>query len=187
MKKLKDRKIFGTILVIVIIATCITVLAILMKGETKTSGQNPTNVEGGMLACRSAEITYPIATYDSSINKDLRITANFYGNKVSAISLKYELFYNNAQQITTSEAHNHAAMNISFGKDGLSADAFNANYSKMENSMKMSLYANTDNIKPISAKYFMIDTNDGEKLPSTIQEYQANYEKQGFACTLNNK
>lgn len=187
MKKLKSGKTIGVILAILGIVVCVVALAILMKGETKTSGQNPTNIEGSTLTCRSESINYPIVTYDNSTSKNLKITANSYGDKVGAISLIYELFYNDTQKITASEAHNHAAMNISFGKDGLSADAFSANYSKMENSMKMSLYANTDSIKPISAKYFMINIDETENLPNTIQEYQANYEKQGFVCTLNNK
>lgn len=186
MKESKSGKFIGIILISTIIIACVVVLIISMKGETKTSGQNPTSVASESLVCESTEINYPIASYDNSISKKLKIITNFYDGKANAISLAYELFYNNTQQVTASEAHNHAAMNISFGKDGLNADAFNANYSKMENSMKMSLYTNTDNIKPISAKYFMLSVNNTDSLPSTIQEYQTNYEKQSFICNLNN-
>lgn len=187
MKESKSRKIIGIILINTIIIICVVVLAFSMKGETRTSGQNPANVTSESLVCESTEINYPIITYDNSVSKKLKIVTNFYDNKATAISLVYELFYNSTQQITASEAHNHAAINISFGKDGLGADSFNASYSKMENSMKMSLYTNTNNIEPISAKYFMLNTNSTDDLPSTIQEYKTNYEEQGFICNLNNK
>ena len=186
MKESKGGKIIGIISISTIIIACVIVLIISMKGETKTSGQNPTNVASESLVCESTEINYPITTYDNSVSKKLKIITNFYDGKANAISLVYELFYNSTQQITASEAHNHAAMNISFGKNGLGADSFNANYSKMEKSMKMGLYTNADNIKPISAKYFMLSVNNTGSLPSTIQEYQTNYEKQGFICSLNN-
>ena len=187
MKESKGGKIIGIILIGAIIIACVVILVISMKGETKTSGQNPTSVASESLACESIETNYPITTYDNSVSKKLKIVTNFYNNKANAISLTYELFYNNTQQVTASEAHNHAAMNISFGKDGLGADAFNASYSKMENSMKMSLYINADNIEPISAKYFMLNTDSTDNLPNTIQEYKTNYEEQGFICNLNNK
>lgn len=184
---MKTKKIIGIILTTTILAACIVSVIILMQGETKTSGQNPANVEGKTLVCESTGISYPITTYDNSTNKDLRIILNSYNNKIDTIYLAYELFYNNSQQIVASEAINHADMNTSFGKNSLGADAFNAHYSKMENSMKMTLYAKADEINPITAKYFMINARDTEEIPNNIQEYQNNYEQQGFACTLNSK
>ena len=184
---MRIRKIVSTTLIVTMLIICMTIIVILMRGETKTSGQNPADIDGRALTCESTAINYPIATYDNSVSKNLKIVTNFQNDKPDAISLVYELYYDNTQQITASEAVNHANMNTSFGKDGLEADAFDAHYSKMENSMKMNLYAKASEIKPIATKYFMIDAHDTDELPNTIQKYQHNYEKQGFTCILNDK
>ncbi len=183
---MKTKKTITSIIAVAALIVCATLIITLMNGETKTTGQNPSSINGAALICKSTAITYPITTYDNSINKDLKVIINSYSDKVDAISLTYELFYDNSQQVAASEARNHADMNISFGKDKLSADAFNAHYSKMENSMKMTLYAKAGEITSVGAKYFLIDAHSDEDLPNTLQEYQNNYKMQGFSCTTNN-
>lgn len=181
---MKTKKIIGIIFVIVVSVACIITLIILLHGETKTSGQNSTNTKSKSLICESQTVKYPFFDYDNSTAKNLKITANFYNNKINAISLAYTLYYDDARQIALSESSNHADMNISFGKDNLGADAFNAHYAKMEDSMKMNLYIEFDKLNLATAKYFMVEPKDQTSLPVSLSEYQENYKKQGLNCEI---
>ena len=183
---MKAKKVTGIILTIAVLAACVAIVIMLTRGETKTSGNNPANVTGQSLVCESDSIRYPITEYDNSQTKDFKIIANFYDDELSSISLTYALYYNNTEQINASEAFNHADMNISFSKDGLSADAFNAHYSKMEDSMKMTLYATKNDLTVVAAKYFMINAHNKEDLPDKPSEFQKNYETRGLICEINN-
>lgn len=157
-----------------------------MNGETKTSGQNPDSIRGQSLHCESPTMPYPFYSYDESKSKNLKIVTNFYDDVINSIYLVYTLYYDSPQQIIASEANNHADMNISFGKNGLEPDAYNAHYSTIENALKMSLYAKESNINQIAAKYFMIDLQGQTFLPTNLNEYEENYEKQGFVCKKQN-
>lgn len=185
-KKNKAGKIIGIILIIVALVVLTVVLITSMRGETKTFGQNPANIAGQSLTCESDTIRYSIAEYDDSKAKNLKITANFYDDKLNSISLAYTLYYDDAKQITASETFNHADMNTSFSKNSLSTDAFNAHYSKLEDSMKMTLYATKDDLTVPAVKYFMIDAHAEDDLPNKLSEFQRNYETQGFICETNN-
>lgn len=184
MKKLKSGKTIGIILVILGIVVCVVALVILMKGETKTSGQKISDIKGESLACENQDIHYPFTDYDKSKAKELKIAVSFYDDNIDAISLMYTLRYDDEQQVKASEASNHADMNISFSKNGLSADALSARYSKMKDSMVMSLYAKKDDLSSVTAKYFMIELRNQTDLPATLTEYQDNYERQGFVCKI---
>lgn len=183
---MKNKNIIGAILITIAITSCLATIVIIMQGETKISGQKPDDIIGQSLTCESKVISYPFSDYDNSIRKNLKITAIFYNDILNAISLTYTLYYNNADQVKASEASVHADMNISFGKNGLKADALNANYSKTDNTMRMAIYSNANDIDNTTAKYFMINTENNVLLPKTLAEYQQNYTEQGFICELNN-
>ena len=184
---MKTRKLISVILILDILIILVVVLILAMQGNTTTTGENPDNVEGQSLTCKSHSIKYPVFVNNDTDARDLKITANFYDNKLSAISLEYVLFYNTEQQINASEAQNHAAMNIDFGKNGLSADSFNANYSKMTNAMKMLLYTTNNDFNITSSKYFMIEAHEKKDLPETINEFEQIYKSQGFSCSKSKK
>ena len=156
---------------------------ILLRGEIKISDQNLVEIERKSLDCESQNIRYPFAEYDSSKSKELKITANFRDDAIEAVSLVYILRYDNGEQVKDSESSNHADMNVSFGRDGLGADALNAHYSRLKDSMQMSLYAKESNLDLVTAKYFMIKTDSQIDLPVTSSEYRKNYEEQSFVCT----
>lgn len=182
-KKHRTKLIIGIILIIMLSTVCITSIK-LMKGEIKTSGQNPTDIKGQSLTCESNSIKYPIITYDNSTAKSLKITTNFYDNSLSSISLTYTLHYDNADQIAASEAFSHAEMNTNFSKDDLDTDALYAHYSKMKDSMKIILYATKNDLTTTTAKYFMINTDAENSLSNGAIKLQENYEKQGFICKI---
>ena len=181
-----SKKIIGAIFGIMVIA-CVVIAIMAMQGETKTTGQKPESVSGETLICSSDSISYPIFVYDGAIRRDLKITESFYDDVLKAISLEYALYYDDAGQIKASEAHNHGAMNKSFGKDGLGADALGAVYAKLSDAMKMNLYVTMNSLNSTTAKYFMINVQgEDRKMPVTPTEFRENYEEQGFICETGN-
>ena len=179
---MKTKNIITILITAITLTLLVVVLILLMRGDTKTSGEFPENVEGQSLVCESRSIKYPIYDYDDAKARDLKITANFYSKKLDAMSLAYSLFYDDNKQITASEAHNHAAMNKDFAKNNLGADAFEAHYSNMNDSMKMTLYVRGEDFNIIAAKYFMIEAQEKRDLPDTIDEFEKIYKSQGFSC-----
>lgn len=175
------RLVIVTSLVAVLILVA-AALIVMLQGDVKTIGSHPSDVKGEALICEDHSISYPVFTYDEARSKDLKITADFYDKKLNAISLTYTLYYDDAAKINASEAHNHAAMNIDFGHSGFTADSFDANYSKLQDSMRMVLYANGSDFSLKSAKYFMINVK--EELPVTIDEFQSIYKDEGFSCNI---
>lgn len=188
MAQQNDHKIIRwvvSIVLLILLGAVIYFIISMLNGKTTTTGQNPDDIEGQSLVCEKNNINYPIFTYYNTDKKELKITANFYDDKINAISLAYTMYYSDAQLITGSEAHNHAAMNISFGKNSLGPDSFNAHYSKMEDAMIMRLYATSNELNSVSAKYFLIRLKEDQiSLPNTPAEYQENYKAQGLTCKL---
>ena len=172
--KVAAAVIFGCLAVLVVI------LFLLMRGKTVTVGQYPDPVSSVGVSCVNTGNKYPIFTYDSADKRETTVSMIFGGEKLASISLMHKLYYSSESLITGSEAHNHAAMNIDFGKNHLGADALGANYARLSDGMKMSLYAKADSITSVSAKYFLI--NFDEYLPETIEEFTKNYTAQGFTC-----
>ena len=183
---MKTKKIIIAVLALGVLTACLAILIIKMQGETKTTGSYPDKETSRSLICESQDKEYPFFTQNESKAKNLKIAANFYNNKISAISLTYILYYDSESQIVSSEAHNHAAMNIDFGKSGLSADALDANYSKMTDSLKMILYVNENDFNVTTAKYFLIDVKEKRDLPNTLTDFEKYYKTQGLSCSTKN-
>lgn len=184
---MKTRKLISVILILDVIIILIVVLILAMQGNTTTTGENPDNIEGQSLTCKSHSIKYPVFVNNDTNARDLKIVANFYDKELSAISLEYILFYDTESQITASEAQNHAAMNMDFGKNGFPADAFNINYSKLNNALKTVLYIDKNDFNIASAKYFMVEVHEKKDLPGTIDDFEKFYESQGFSCSKSKK
>lgn len=155
----------------------------MMQGTTTTSGGYPENTKNSSILCNNDGLSYPFFRYDESIEKNTEITALFNDGSLKSISLRHTLSYNSESLVTTSEAQNHAAMNISFGNNRLEADAFSARYSKSDNKMIMNLYASQSDLKAANGnRYFLLDRLS---IDSSIDQYKDYYEKQGFVCKIN--
>lgn len=178
----RNLKISAIIIGIILAVIIIVLFILLLNGKTTTTGNYPDNVSDESLTCTANNIKYPFFTYDNATKKEAEINILFSRDKLKSIALTYSLYYDNQQSITGSEAHNHAAMNISFGKNGMGADALNANYAKLENRMRMSLYANGNEISNISLQYFFITTNS---IPENVAAFKNIYQGIGFKCESN--
>ena len=156
-----------------------------MHGSIIITSGDSTSIKPNVLNCESNSIDYPFFTYNNSNSKKLKINLIFSENVLKTIALEYTLSYSDKTEIIASEAHNHAAMNLSFYADNLDSDEFNAKYTKFTNSMRMTLYAKNVDIDETTTKYFLIKNTDNEEIPKDFFEYKANYEKQGFNCNAN--
>lgn len=183
-KKHIGSEVFVAIGMFLVIVAVVLLLAFFLRGQTTVSGENPDVKSTISLNCVSNDYKYDFFPYDNSDNKNLKIDIIFENEKVSSASLVYMLYYQNAENITESDAENHASMNINFSKDGLEADALNANFSKLSDGLKMSLYANIEDINDVTSKYFLLDYFDKGY---TIKNIQRIYESKGLICKSNHK
>ena len=104
----------------------------------------------------------------------------FSEDELKSISLEYTLFYDSAEAIKASEAHNHAEMNFNFSRSGLSPDHYNAKYTVLSDSMRMNLYSVANKLDETAKLYFLID-GDGA-FPTGKSTLKKNYEMKGFIC-----
>lgn len=157
------------------------VFVIFSQNETK-SGENPEMTSVQSMACESDSIFYPFFTFDESSRKDLKIMVTFDNENFRTISLRQTLYYDDEDLVSQSEGHNHAAMNISFGENGLEADVLDANYATLEEGMRFSLYGVFNKMRPAEMQYFLLD---GMK-DYDYKTIRAKYEGMGFACKEDN-
>lgn len=133
-------------------------LVVSMSSEHKTvSGSNPENYEIESLSCESETVSFPFLKYDESDRKQLKIVVAFDADGIRSISLQQMLYYSESEKIELSASENHAAMNIAFNDDGLSADALGANYAKLTDGLRIGLFAKSDELNKSVYKYFMLD------------------------------
>lgn len=175
-KKAAAKSFFVSV-VVFIIGTTVFLLQNALNGKTKSYGNHPDNLQLETIRCVSDDYNYPFFTYDNTIRHDTEINVVFNNEAISSISLVYKLYYENINFAQTSNAFNHAAMNKEFSKEGLQADALNANYNVSDDVMRMSIYANKNTYNDQSKKYFLINGDPKDKT-----EYIDNYTQIGFTC-----
>ena len=183
-KNKKNSRTTSIIIMVTILAAVIIVLLIfLMQGSTTTTGNYPENLSDKSLSCEAEGKDYPFYTYDNAIKKITKVDVLFSQDKMKSIALTYNLYYNDVTSITTSEAHNHAAMNKSFAADGLKvADAYNAKYARMEDRMQLNLYTTASDFDNIAKKYFLIDKDT--EIPTDMAGFENVYKKAGMKCEI---
>lgn len=188
MKK-KDKNYSSWLLCagLVSIAVLVAVLLpILLNGNTTIVGGFDTSKTLDTLVCSSEVTAYPIFDFDYSASKSLRINIVFDEDSIDSISLMYKLNYADAETMTKSGAHNHAAMNLSFYDVGMKTDDLNAKYSFVDNSFQMSIYAKKNELTQKSLKYFLLD--DLYDITILDKDTIANtYNNKGLGCVVKNE
>ena len=146
--------------VVLVIIGVLVILFLANGNTTVTNGEG--NVEAAQsLVCEGDNISYPFFSYDNSNSKSIKVSAVFYDDKLSEISLVYRLSYDNNAQVKESEANNHASLGTRFGEDSLGVDALGVNFSILDKVMQMSLFARANNISSVESKYFLIEDVNG--------------------------
>lgn len=165
--------------IVLIVASVILLIGFGLKGQTKVSGNYPDDIKSISLKCVSSTTIYPFFAYDNAVSRNTSVNILFADNKLSTISLTSELNYSDDTSINASYSHNHAAMNKAFAEEGLGADSFSARYTKSKDKMIMSLYAKSSDLNYNSMKFFLADNVNPS---SNMEEFENNYNKQGFTC-----
>lgn len=182
-KKKKKSKTdwLGSIGLTLILTAVALLIWFFLNGQTKVSGEYTGAVRTSSLTCKVDNVMYPIFTVDDATKKETEVKVLFSEERMKSISLTETLYYNSLEEAKRSEAHNHAAMNESFGAAGLEADAFNANYVAQEDRMSMTLYATSSEYNEITAKYFF---TKGTNKNSSMEEFTKALNSQGLSCHI---
>lgn len=178
-KKKINKNWFLLVGVILAIAIIIIVLWLLMRGETKTTGDWSEETSES-LTCKASNVAYEYFGADKATSSNnVQINAVFNNGKIQSISLIRKMTYIDAETAKIWSDSHEFNMNVSFAESGLKAFALNATFNKSENVAQMSLYANKDEITENSIKYFMLNS-----VPKNIDEYKKAYTNQGFNCEV---
>lgn len=155
-----------------------------LKGETKVSGNWPEPETAQSVVCEAEGVLYPFFKYDNSDRKTMTVKAIFKNDALYSIALTNMLYYSDIAKIDLSESENHAAVNLKSQAEGLGADVMDSKYSKLDNGMKMSMYALAKDVTSEAAKYLMLDVapENGQYSLSLIKEI---FTKKGFNCVEN--
>ncbi len=181
VKKKKKMDWMGSVGLTLLGVAAVLLIWFFLNGETKTTGGGGEVVRNSSLLCSVEGVSYPIFTVDEATDKKLETRVVFNSDGVEAISLIQTLYYTNLTAAEKSESHNHAAMNKSFARAGLSADALGATYSAFEDKMVMTLYADGSDLDDTSIKYFLAE---GLTRESTIEDFTKIYNEQGLSCHI---
>lgn len=183
-KRDKNTWLIITSIILVCIAAFCLILFLIQGKTTVTDSYKSATETQGRLICESQTTTYPLFTYDSSTSKSMKITAIFKNNDLNSISLIYKLNYDNVEEITQSEASNHASLNLTTQKDGLGPDAYNATYGKLNDGLQLSLYATGGDIDDKALRYFMLENLTS--VPYSKDKIAKIYTNQGLKCETDN-
>lgn len=175
-RKIDIKSLFGVFLVLIAV---VLLILFLTQGETTVTGGFPNNNQAVSLTCGSTSIKYPLFLETNPTRTVLEVKIVADNDEVDKIGLVYQLYYNSESAIKESRDRNHFEMNRLFGEDNLEADALGAMYSKMSDSFKFSLFAETSELNKTTAKYFMLDDTSSIKY-SALKKY---YQSKGFTCT----
>lgn len=174
----------ATIGTTLLLTAIVLIICFFLQGETKVTNNDVAVEASKSLACEVEGVQYPFFDYDNSTKKTTKINAIFNGDKLDTISLIQELYYNSSDEIVRSEAENHAALNLKTQGEGLGPDAFGANYAKLSDRLKFSMYAKAEQLKYETVKYFELDwVESGTYNLPTMEKI---YTEKGFDCkTIN--
>lgn len=180
-KKKSKTDWLGSIGLTLILTAVALMIWFFLNGETTVEGGFPGSLSNSSLSCQVANKKYPVFTADNSTRKKTEVKVLFSNDGMESISLIQTMYYPNIEESHTSKIINHSDMNMSFGKAGLSADAFNATYSEQSDKMVMTLYATKSEYNEIAAKYFLVN---GTNKKSTINDFTEVLNSEGFNCTI---
>lgn len=170
--------------IILIIVSIISLVLFFLEGETAIDNGSEDIVKSESLSCINEGTSYPFFTYDETVQKNAKVNAIFQGDKLDSLSLIYVLSYDDTKKVNSSININQTTMNKLFVEDGLAFDSLGLYFSKTSNNgVQFGLFTRADEINDISAKYFLLDT-DEKRLAR--EELMQNYISKGFNCVIIN-
>lgn len=178
----KDHRVLKFLGFLLFLLIIILIILWLLRGKTTVSGQYPANVKNESLECISKELIYPkLGSFSPSPREnELVLTAVFSGEEtLKSLSVKELMTFESNSDAIVAEARTHANFNIGLRPYNYSTGKFENKFSIMDNKLLVNLTAKASELDEFSKGYFLIAS---EELPSTLSEFRAEYENQGFSC-----
>ena len=180
-----NRKVLKLVCLLLFLLIIVLVIIWLLHGKTTTSGQYPANVANHALTCEKDGIAHPKTEIDAEIPKHVKINMIFSGgDSLRTISLIYTTYHENYRAAEIAESWAHAAFNKNLHASGYEIDKFSNKFAIYDNELILNLYSTANGLDEFSLPYFMIENQDGSKLPKTMNEFRQIYETAGFSCSL---
>lgn len=178
----KDCKGLKLAIFFLVLLIIILIILWLLRGKTTVSGQYPANVKNESLECVSTELIYPkLGSFSPApIENELVLTAVFSGaESLKFLSIKNLMTFESNSEAIIAEARTHANFNIGLRPYNYGTEKFENKFSIMSEKLLVNLTAKASELDEYSKSYFLITS---EEIPSTLSEFQAEYEAQGFTC-----
>lgn len=166
---------------LLIVASIVSIIIFLLQGKTMSryGGSNIENTQS--VSCYSDMADYPFYNASDSGRHSIKINAILDNDRLSVVSLVYKIYFDNAKVIEQNNTHLRAAMNKAFANDGLGANAFDAAYSSLADSVQMTLYAERQQLNGNTSSYFLLD---GANVNFAKENIIAIYNSKGLNCTV---
>ena len=167
----------------IMIASLVVLFFFLTRGNTTVSNSGANIEKSVTLVCESTDYNYPFFVYNDANKKDVTIKSIYDDEELASLSLSVRLYYDSDSEIDRSEAANHAALAKSLAEDNLDITAYRVNFSKLKDSMQMTIVADTKEITGITSKYFLLEKTGGV---FNREKMADNYKSLGFNCVVSN-
>lgn len=180
----KNNKALRLIGILLFLLVAVVIIIWLLHGNTTTTGQYPENVNNESLICTSNSLVPEKINSIDSEDKEIKINAVFDGtDELKRIYFTYTLKYANEDEAYGAEAKSHAFFNKALSASGYKVDKFENKFSRYNEKLIIGLTMTKDELDEFSAPYFMLKPDESGRINlRTINDFQNNYESQGFTC-----
>ena len=180
-----DNRWLKVVIFLIVLLAIIFIIIWFLGGTTTTSGQYPENIRSESLVCENNNIVYEKVNKVDSPNKNLKIRMVFPNeNDFSSASLEYTLVFETNREAHDAIVISQAQFNLALQSRGYNSGKFNNKFSEQDNKLVITLNATSNKpMDELTQEYFMVEYDNNEDPPKTIEEYKKSYEEQGFSCS----
>lgn len=168
--------------ILLIIVAIVAAILFFLKGSTTTTSTGGEVETTQSITCDSNQATYPFFATNSADRHSLKINVVLENDKLSTISLTYQLSYDDTSKIKQVTTDNRISLEDHFAKDGLSYASFDTHFSELDDSSQLTMYAKAKELNGPNAKYFLLEETNGSFKMGAITNA---YNKKGLNCVVN--
>lgn len=178
------KKLIKLLVFLFILGGTIFAIAMLLKGNTITSGDFPGPTKSDYLVCQKKNPEYGIIELRNPLESEAKVTFLILeSGAISSASLTYTSSYENERDAYDSRNVTNGAFNNALTDSGFGTGAFSNKFTLYDNKLIITLAAPKGEITEKSAKFFMMKNVDNfDFMKATVSDYQKIYEQQGFFC-----
>ncbi|MBQ8996426.1 hypothetical protein IJ095_00120 [Candidatus Saccharibacteria bacterium] len=176
----KNHKGLKLVIFLIFIVVIIIVVLWLLRGKTTVSGRFPENIKNESLECSATNQVYEKINRIKPASSETKITMIFYGtNELNSINLRHTMHLASNKEAGEAEAIVHVQLAENLASSGLGYEEFDNKFTRIDGDLTLSLYSNSKFKKDTAYEYFLINKT---AVPTSLEEFRAIYESQGFIC-----